>query len=536
MNNAIRSGWAAVISAALLAGCGGNTDNPAGAGHLLSINVSGAGTVNSVPAGVSCSTSCTVEFVVQTSVTLTATPAQGQVFAGWSGACSGAAPTCSVTLSADRSVRASFEAASQTGWVAILSDAAGGASTPRVVVDAAGRALAVWQQITPSGQDVWASRYLPASGWSAPTLLDNSNGGVRELQITMHRTSGRAMVAWQQITSASGYDLWARPFDPGTGWGTAATVENAPGALGYSSIGMDADGNAMAVWSQLDGRFSVWANRFLRQGGWGTASLIETNDAVGATDGDPQVAVAPNGDAVAVWKQSTGSAAHLWSNRFSAASGWASASPVVQDAGSTQFIGGFDLALDAAGNGLLVWGQLDVVAGGNESSVWARRFASGAWQIERFALAPPVAASTGLISQPALTLNAAGSALVVWGREDGSLVANAAPPNAAFGNASVFRAAGSHTLGGLPEVGLDDQGTALVVWAESGTGTTPGLWLARGGLGLAWDAPAVFVDTDGADSTPALAVNERGDALMAWSRLFASGGSRIMARQLATGR
>lgn len=288
--------------------------------------------------------------------------------------------------------------------------------------------------------------------------------------------------------------MGAAVFHPATGWGNAATVEDAAGALGVSSIGIDADGNAVAVWSQQDGRFSIWANRFLPQSGWGAATLIESNDSVGATDGDPQVAVAPNGDAVAVWKQSDGSSAHLWSTSLSsAASGWGSASRVVRDEGSGQFLGGFDLALDAAGNGLLVWGQLDVAAGG--SSVWARRFTSGAWQVERFALAPPVAATTGLISQPALTINAAGTTMVVWGREDGSLVANAAPPNAAFGNASVFRPAGPHALGGLPEVGWDDQGTALVVWAESGAGTTPGLWLARGGLGLAWDAPALFVDT-----------------------------------------
>ena len=43
-----------------------------------------------------------------TTVTLTASPASGTTFQGWGGACSGTAPTCAVTLSADTDVSATF--------------------------------------------------------------------------------------------------------------------------------------------------------------------------------------------------------------------------------------------------------------------------------------------------------------------------------------------------------------------------------------------------------------------------------------------
>ncbi len=49
---------------------------------------SGTGTVTSAPAGVSCGSTCAADFAQGTEVALTATPATGSRFAGWSGDCS----------------------------------------------------------------------------------------------------------------------------------------------------------------------------------------------------------------------------------------------------------------------------------------------------------------------------------------------------------------------------------------------------------------------------------------------------------------
>src|SRR5262249_33089951 len=47
-------------------------------------------------------------FASGTAVTLTATPAAGSTFTGWSGGCTGTANTCTVTMSAAQSVTATF--------------------------------------------------------------------------------------------------------------------------------------------------------------------------------------------------------------------------------------------------------------------------------------------------------------------------------------------------------------------------------------------------------------------------------------------
>ncbi|MEK6699124.1 MAG: hypothetical protein AABZ10_08800 [Nitrospirota bacterium] len=69
----------------------------------------GSGTITSSPAGINCGTTCTAEYMQGTIITLTATPDAGMIFDGWSGGgCSGTASTCTVTLSADTTVTATF--------------------------------------------------------------------------------------------------------------------------------------------------------------------------------------------------------------------------------------------------------------------------------------------------------------------------------------------------------------------------------------------------------------------------------------------
>jgi hypothetical protein len=77
--------------------------------HLLTATTAGPGVVSSVPLGLYCGAVCASSFPGGTVITLTATPAPGASFTGWSGACSGSG-ACAVTLSAAVSVGASFEA------------------------------------------------------------------------------------------------------------------------------------------------------------------------------------------------------------------------------------------------------------------------------------------------------------------------------------------------------------------------------------------------------------------------------------------
>jgi hypothetical protein len=77
--------------------------------HLLSVTKSGtgSGTVTSSPAGINCGATCEASFDHGTEVTLSASPAAGSEFKGWSGACTGTG-TCKVAMSAAKAVGAEF--------------------------------------------------------------------------------------------------------------------------------------------------------------------------------------------------------------------------------------------------------------------------------------------------------------------------------------------------------------------------------------------------------------------------------------------
>jgi endoglucanase len=87
---------------------GGGGGGGGAAGFKLTVAKANSGTVTSTPAGVNCGSTCTANYAAGNAVTLTATPPPGLAFLGWSGACSGTAANCTVTINADTKVQANF--------------------------------------------------------------------------------------------------------------------------------------------------------------------------------------------------------------------------------------------------------------------------------------------------------------------------------------------------------------------------------------------------------------------------------------------
>jgi uncharacterized repeat protein (TIGR02543 family) len=80
--------------------------------NYLYVTADAGGSVTSVPASIACPGTCTGSYSGGT-YTLTATPATGYTFTGWSGDCTGAG-TCVVSMSTNHSVIANFAATSPT--------------------------------------------------------------------------------------------------------------------------------------------------------------------------------------------------------------------------------------------------------------------------------------------------------------------------------------------------------------------------------------------------------------------------------------
>lgn len=86
-------------------------DRPSGL--TVSAEGTGAGTVTAP--GIACPGDCAQAYLYNASVSVSATPAPGSSFAGWSGACSGTASPCTLTMGASKSVTATFTADSPAG-------------------------------------------------------------------------------------------------------------------------------------------------------------------------------------------------------------------------------------------------------------------------------------------------------------------------------------------------------------------------------------------------------------------------------------
>jgi len=78
-------------------------------GRTLTVMLAGTGSgvVTSSPGGINCGSDCSEDYIAGTVATLTATPAIGSIFAGWTGDCNGAG-SCMLTMNSAKNVTAVF--------------------------------------------------------------------------------------------------------------------------------------------------------------------------------------------------------------------------------------------------------------------------------------------------------------------------------------------------------------------------------------------------------------------------------------------
>jgi len=139
---------------------------------------SGSGTVSSVPAGINCGATCSASFTNGALVTLTATPAAGSAFTGWSNGCA-AIPTCTVVMSAAGGITATFGVSTVGGFT----------DNPLVARTTAVKAAHI-SELRTAISAARARNGLPAVAWTDPTL---SGVAIKAIHITELRIALNAV-------------------------------------------------------------------------------------------------------------------------------------------------------------------------------------------------------------------------------------------------------------------------------------------------------------------------------------------------------
>jgi hypothetical protein len=394
----------------------------------------------------------------------------------------------------------------------IETENAGAAYASQIAIDAGGNALAVWYQHDGTRYNIWANRYTAGTGWGAATLIETDDAGGAQLPQIAIDADGNALAVWAQHDGTRN-NIWANRYTTGAGWGTASLIETDNSGSAFSpQIAIDASGNALAVWGQDDGtENSIFANRYTASNNaWGSAVVIETDNEIGHSANDPQIALDASGNAIAVWQQSDGTRTNVWANRYSVGTGWGTGTLIETDDAGNAYSP--QIAMDANGNALAVWSQFD----GAHNNIVANRYVHGTG----WGTASPIETSAALnAGTPRIAFDLQGNALAVW-VQDGATAfydvwANRYTPGSGWGTAALIETddAGS---GGSPEVAFDVSGNALAVWMQS-DGTRFNIVANRYTAGSGWGT-ANLIETDDAGSAnePQIAIDANGNALAVW--------------------
>lgn len=382
-----------------------------GSSFDLSVTVSGTGTVASSPSGINCGNVCTANFAASTAVTLTATPAAGQVFSSWAGACTGSVPTCILQLTQLRNVQAVFTAAPVAGvafqpgqLLETNNDFNISRGTNLLAVNSSGDSLVVWEQSDgmPDGSTikVYSRRYQVATGWQAavaiagltrretnPSLLTgkllmDDTGVATWINVSLQTRRNSPTTGWGAVFSAprgdigggltsavmdtlggigvlsSGSNVFHNALVAGaSSWGAWQQIDTSGTLVAYrAELALSSNGTALAVWHERnpgDSNYSMKSAHWVRGTGWAAPQSIETLTA-NLGEESPKVVMDDQGNGVAMWLQNVNGISVFY-NIYRTGSGWQGAVQVANPPDRLPALRDMQLSMAGDGRAVATW-------------------------------------------------------------------------------------------------------------------------------------------------------------------------------------
>jgi hypothetical protein len=257
----------------------------------------------------------------------------------------------------------------------------------QVAVNSAGQAMVIWYQYgtTPQSSGYWNNRFDPHRGWLGAKripLSDATYWGSGSLAMDDRGNAMMLLAGFSTTTYA--WNIYASNFDAEHGWGTPQLLQSDPAVTAdQATLSMNKQGVAMVVWRELPDVYSypfiyqMRANQFIPKQGWLGSTPIGIADEFSAGNA-VSVGLDARGDAVAVWLQTNPAAPYdswstpplnVYSYHYDAQTGWDSGQLLQLTAA---LAGPPVLAVTPGGDAMAVWSTQDQTSGAN--LVWASHY------------------------------------------------------------------------------------------------------------------------------------------------------------------
>ena len=386
-----------------------------------------------------------------------------------------------------------------------ISRAGQDATEPEVAVDSAGDAVVVWRHLDGADYVIEAAERPAGGSWSAPLQISAAGQSAETPQLAVD-AAGDAVAVWSR-SNGSNYIVQSVTMVAG-GWGAPLDL-SAPGADAKGpQVAVDGAGHFVAVWSRSTGPSTavIQSATGLPGGAWSGGIDLSTS---GHND-QPQIAVDPKGDAVAVWRHSEAGPTLIQSAARASGGAWEPVLPVSPSSGTAERP---QVAVDASGRAVAVWRR----DGGAGYLIESAQHPAGGW------LPPvPLSAAEGNAEAPQVAVDADGDAVAVWSRssEKGGLsstVVQAAAQSAGGAWQSPLDVSPAEELAEGPQVGFDAAGNADAVWTSASANPAV-VHTASRPPGGAWTPPLELSNPDRGAFESQLAFDAEGNGIAVWSR------------------
>jgi hypothetical protein len=257
------------------------------------------------------------------------------------------------------------------GWDPEVTISTGEADefTPSVGIDAHGDSIAIWgAYMSPSFRAIETADGPSQGGWGSPARLFSTEEGVGDPQVAVN-ARGDAVAVWAHAEhhgSGQTVVIESARRSAGGEWSPAVAISSSEPELGYLSVVVDAGGEATAIWEGSEG---VETASWPAAGGWTSPVVLST---AGGTE--PQIAVDPAGEAVAIWRDFVENGYEIDTASKPAAGSWTT---VVRLSTSGGYESQPHVAVDGAGDAVAVWGAPITLR--EEEVQSASRPAGGEW-------------------------------------------------------------------------------------------------------------------------------------------------------------